>query len=78
MNVTVNMDDGLVEKARLAAARENLSLSKWMADAAKRKLYPGVDLGECRKELIAIMKSGGLDLGGERLSREELHERGVE
>ncbi len=37
-NVTISMDDELAQRARVAAARAGISVSKYMADAAKAKI----------------------------------------
>ena len=55
-NVTISMDEALYQLTRLEAARANLSMSKYLALAAKEKLgkRPAIDEGRRTRQRQAI------------------------
>jgi hypothetical protein len=76
-NITLSLPRSLLSKAKLAAVKQDKSLSVFLREALEEKLEAGSEYQAAkRRQLEALAK--GLDLGtGGRLpaSREELHER---
>jgi hypothetical protein len=74
-NVTITMDDVLVRKARVAAAHEGKSLSKFVAETVERRLRGT----PAQKEAIERFLAGPLmdltDEDGNAPSRDEIYER---
>jgi predicted transcriptional regulator len=70
-NVTITMDDGLVRKARVAAAHEGKSLSRFVAEAVERCLGGT----PAQKEAIKRFLAGPLweSDGGPLPTRDEVH-----
>ncbi len=67
----------LLQKAKLAAVRQDKSLSEFMRDALEQKIEEGSDYQKAKRRQQDML-SLGLDLGtGGRVpaAREELHER---
>jgi hypothetical protein len=76
MNVTLSLDDKLLERARKLAARRGISLNQMIRD------YLSEVTGEPSPEelvadLDALWAEGGGDSRGWRFNREELHDRPV-
>ena len=73
-NVTVTMDDALLRKARVAAAQEGKSLSKFIAETVERRV--GRELTQ--KEAIERFLAGPLmdltDENGKAPSRDEIYD----
>src|ERR1044071_3615523 len=70
-NVTVTMEDGLLRKARIAAAEEGKSLSKFIAETIERRVGRGLT----QKEALERFLGGPLwDSGGGPLpTRDEIY-----
>jgi hypothetical protein len=73
-NVTVTMDEGLLRRARVAAASEGKSLSRFIAETVERRV--GRPLSQ-REALDRFLNGPLMDLtdeNGRAPSRDELHD----
>jgi Arc/MetJ-type ribon-helix-helix transcriptional regulator len=76
-NITLSLSRPLLSKAKLAAVRQEKSLSEFMREALESKIDEGSDYQKAKRRQQEMLAKG-LDLGtGGRISiaREELHER---
>ena len=73
-NVTISLDDALVSKARVAAARQGKSLSRFVSELVEQRI--GRTLTQ--KEALAVFLSGpplhALDESGKAPTTDELYE----
>jgi hypothetical protein len=76
MNVTLSLDDKLLERARKLAARRGISLNQMIRDYLSGVTgEPSPE--ELAAELDALWAEGSGDSRGWRFNREELHDRPV-
>jgi hypothetical protein len=76
MNVTLSLDEKLLERARKLAARRGISLNQMIRDyLAEVTGDPSPE--ELIEELDGLWASSRGDSGGWRFDREELHDRSV-
>jgi len=76
VNVTLSLDDKLLERARKLAARRGISLNQMIRDyLAEVTGEPSAE--ELAAELDALWAEGSGDSRGWRFHREELHDRPV-
>ena len=73
-NITLKIDDAILEKARHAAVQQNQSLSQWVGDAILQIIGHDADYAAARRRAIAHLKKG-YKLGGKPLTRDQAHER---
>jgi len=74
-NITLTMDEDLISKARILAARRNRSISALLRDELSR-LVAEAEAYETAKRAALHRLERGTSLGGGPLpSRSELHER---
>lgn len=76
-NITLSLPRPLLSKAKLAAVRQDKSLSEFMRQALEEKIEEASGYQKAKRKQQDML-SKGLDLGtGGRISiaREELHER---
>lgn len=72
MNLTLSIDDDLLEAARRLARRRGISLQELIRE--QLRLLAGPRSGaEAAEELLALMEEHGGRSGGRRWSREELY-----
>jgi hypothetical protein len=74
-NITVQLDEGTIRKARLVAARRDRSISGLVADQIEALSRADDDYDRVAAEAIADMEKGFNLGGGPYPSREEIHER---
>lgn len=76
-NVTLSLSKSLLYKAKLAAVREDKSLSEFMREALEDKISKNSGYKKAKERQLKLLNMG-LDLstkGRIAISREELHER---
>jgi hypothetical protein len=73
-NITVAIEGALLRRARAIAARRGLSVSALLADELRALVAEDARYALAHKRAVALL-STPLPLRGERLSRDELHER---
>lgn len=73
-NVTVTMDDALLQRARVAAAREGESLSQFVAETVERRVDQPMTQREAIERFLAGPAMNLTDENGKAPSRDELNE----
>lgn len=72
-NLTISMDDKVAQWVRIEAARRDMSVSRFLAELARRQMFSEQ---RYRKALRSAMaRKPFLKTDGRYLSRDELHER---
>ncbi|HEX3070823.1 MAG TPA: DUF6364 family protein [Thermoanaerobaculia bacterium] len=74
MNVTLSVDDEILARAEELASRRGTSLNQMVGDYLQQ-LASGLSTGEMVAELDSLWSVSAGDSGGQRWTREELHER---
>ena len=75
--MTLSLSKSLLYKAKLAAVREDKSLSEFMREALEDKISKNSGYKKAKEAQLRLLNMG-LDLGTKgriTISREELHER---
>ena len=72
-NITITLDEDLARWARIAAAREDSSVSQFLADLLKQRRRENSEYERAKREALA--RKPFLNTDGKYLSREEVHER---
>ena len=73
-NITLRLDEAVVRRCRQVALREEKSVSQWVTDLILDTLARQASFQRARKDALRNLEAG-LDLGGQALPRDELHER---
>jgi hypothetical protein len=76
-NVTLSLSNSLLYRAKLAAVKENKSLSEFMREALDDKMQRSSGYEQAKKRQLKMLEMN-LDLGTKgqiQISREDLHER---
>lgn len=76
-NVTLSLPRALLKKAKVAAARQEKSLSEMLKEALEEKVGEETGYAQAKKRQLSLMNKG-LDLGTKgriTVSREDLHAR---
>lgn len=73
-NVTITLDDVLVSKARIEAARQGKSLSRFVSELVERRVGRTMTGKEAMARFLAGPPLHVLDENGNAPSRDELHE----
>lgn len=71
-NVTLSLDEQLLEAAKLAAAKEGHSLNKFVQELIRRAVKPRVDTKN--DSFAMIVRELKADSGGWKWNREEAYE----
>ncbi|HEX8662742.1 MAG TPA: hypothetical protein VF744_01785 [Beijerinckiaceae bacterium] len=74
-NVTVTMDEALLRKARVAAAQEGKSLSKFIAETVERRVGRKKTQLEALEAFLAGPLMDLTDENGKAPSRDEIYDR---
>ncbi|MDP4006379.1 hypothetical protein [Methylobacterium sp. NEAU K] len=73
-NVTVTMDDALLQRARVAAAREGKSLSRFVAETVERRIGQPMTQPEAIERFLAGPLMNLTDENGKAPPRDALNE----
>jgi predicted transcriptional regulator len=73
-NITLKVDDAVLDRVRHVAVDEHKSVSKWVQDVITHELDARDQYEQDRKGALLVLRDGLL-LGGSPLTREEAHER---
>lgn len=76
MNVTLSLDDALLDRARKVASRRGQSLNQMIRDFLS-EVAGGPSPQQLVEELDALWEGSGGDSGGWRFDREAVHDRPV-
>ena len=74
-NITVTLDDDLIHKARVLAARRNRSVSALLREELSRLVAEDEAYQTARRTSLMRLKRGAHLGGGPLPARDELHER---
>lgn len=74
-NITLSLDAGTLQRARELAARQNLSVSKFLAADLAEQVDKDLHYQQAKRQAIGWLEDSALELGGQYLSRDEAHER---
>ncbi|TAJ93828.1 MAG: hypothetical protein EPO31_06500 [Gammaproteobacteria bacterium] len=74
-NITVSLDAATLQQAKQLAAQRNLSVSKLLAADLAGQVDKERHYEQARRQALAWLKIGELDMGGQYLNRTEAHER---
>jgi predicted transcriptional regulator len=73
-NVTLEIDESILEKAKHEADQRNRSLSQWLSELIEDAVADPVEFAAARRRAIERLQTGlDLDLGGKPLTREEIY-----
>ncbi|AWN44233.1 hypothetical protein [Methylobacterium durans] len=73
-NVTVTMDEALLQRARVAAARDGKSLSKFVAEAVEQRVGRPLTQIEALEQFLAGPPMRLLDESGKAPSRDQIYD----
>lgn len=73
-NVTVTMEEALLQRARIAAAREGKSLSRFVAEAVEQRVGRPLSQREAIERFLAGPLMDLTDENGKAPTRDELNE----
>jgi len=73
-NVTLKLDEAVLDRVRHVAIDEHMSLSAWLQTLITRELETRDLYEQNRKGALMVLREG-LSLGGQPLAREDTHER---
>ncbi len=73
-NVTLRLDEAVLQRAKHRAVEEDCSLSEWVAKLIAEQVSGASDYAAARARAIERLNTGFL-LGGKPLTRDEAHER---
>ncbi len=73
-NVTLRMDENLLQRVKHRAVDERLSVSAWVTAVLKREVERNAAESTARRRALERLERG-FSLGGTPLTREQVHER---
>ncbi len=74
-NITVSLDEDIIQQARELAAQRHLSISGLLAESLSKQVASNNDYQQAKRHALAMLEQPQLDLGGDYLSREQAHAR---
>lgn len=74
-NITVSLDAVTLQRAKQLAARRSLSVSKLLAADLAEQVDSQRHYEQGKRQALAWLKGGELELGSQYLSRDAAHER---
>jgi hypothetical protein len=74
-NITLSLDADTLQRARELAARQNLSVSRFLAADLAEKVDKDLHYQQAKRQAIGWLQDSALELGGQYLSRDAAHER---
>ena len=72
-NITLKLDEAVLQECKKRAFEEDKSVSQWVADMILKNVSHKASFESSKR--YALKKLGAIDLGGEKITREDLHER---
>ena len=72
-NITLKLDEEVLKECKKRAFEEDKSVSAWVSDMILKNISQKASFENSKR--YALKKLGTLDLGGEKITREDLHER---
>jgi hypothetical protein len=74
-NITLSLDADTLQRARELAARQNVSVSRFLAADLAEQVASDLHYQQAKRQAIGWLQDGALELGGQYLSRDDAHER---
>jgi len=74
-NLTLSLDDDLLCRARVVAARQRTTVNRLVRDHLTQLVEACESRAEARTRLLALMDEAPLRVGEQRWTREDLHAR---
>lgn len=72
-NITLKLDEAVLQECKKRAFEEDKSVSQWVSDMIIKNVSQKASFESSRR--YALTKLGAFRLGGEKISRDDLHER---
>lgn len=73
-NVTISLDEGVVAQARVAAAKQGKSLSRFVSELVEARVGRTITQKEALRQFLSGPPLHVLDENGKAPSRDDLHE----
>jgi len=73
-NITVSLDKDLIRKLRVIAAERSTSISRLLGEEMREIVARAEHYEQAKRQAVAAIDKG-FHLGGQRPTRDELHER---
>lgn len=73
-NITVSLDKDLIRKLKVIAAERSTSISRLLGQEMREIVARAGHYEQAKRKAVAAIDKG-FHLGGQRLNRDELHER---
>ncbi len=73
-NITLKLDERVLNRVRHLAVDEDKSVSAWVTDLIEEVVKDRDNYEDCRQKALQALDQG-LHLGGKPLTREEVYER---
>lgn len=74
-NITLSLDAGTLQRARELAARQNVSVSRFLAADLAEQVDSDLRYQQAKRQAIGWLQDSALELGGQYLSRDDAHAR---
>ncbi|KFB74764.1 MAG: hypothetical protein J5X22_22345 [Candidatus Accumulibacter sp.] len=74
-NITLSLDAGTLQRARELAARQNVSVSRFLAADLAEQVDSDLRYQQAKRQAIGWLQDSALELGGRYLSRDDAHAR---
>lgn len=74
-NITLSLDSETLQQARELAAGRKLSISRLLAQDLSQQVEAERHYQQAQRQALAWLNGGGLELGGDYLTRDAAHER---
>ncbi len=74
-NITLSLDADTLQRARELAARQNLSVSGFLAADLAEQVGKDLRYQQARRQAMGWLQDSALELGGRYLSRDDAHAR---
>lgn len=74
-NITLSLDADTLQRARELAAKQNLSVSRFLAADLADQVDKDLHYQQAKRQAISWLQDGTFELGGQYLSRGDAHER---
>jgi len=72
-NITLKLDEAVLQECKKRAFEEDKSVSQWVSDMIMKNVSQKASFENSRR--YALKKLGAFELGGVKISRDEIHER---
>lgn len=74
-NVTLAIDENLLERARMVCQKRNLTLTKFVRSELEKLVHRDVEYQDGMRRMARAMKKRPITVGERTWTRDDLHER---